>query len=242
MQSKKHSVLKGRLYNQRRRSRVNEIAEIKRRLKTVLKNHPQVVSVYIYGGLISKRVHAKSDLDLFIILSDHHNPTHLINQVYSEIKKLGFSRRLDCDFCFESEARNLLHGGKAQSQYLTVSKTGLHIHGKPYLKNLGFSLKEFHLTVASIAQRIRHEVVNNFGEVTPEYARKKVLYEYGSLAYVDKPRHKFHPFDNLAYTFRKYPQLRKYRNILMEKGATLKDIWEASEALRLVIEKKMKKL
>lgn len=220
-------------------SHLTGLHTVETKLKNTFAKHPRVVSVYVYGSAGTKRIHAKSDLDLFIILKDGPNPTKAVQGLVSDVKKLGLGMPLDLDICFESEAKHFLHRGSAQYQYFTVGRIGRLVYGKPSLKTVGFGMKQFYLSVATLSQKIRHEVVNKFGEYAPEHFRKDVIFKCGSLAYEDPVRRRFHPAENLDYVFKKYPLLGRLRGIVTSKQSTLEELWIVAETLRVLVEKKI---
>ena len=224
-----------------KRGKLTELPAIKIKLQQVFPKHPQLVAVYLYGSLGTKREHRGSDVDLFIIMKDHQNPVKLINSLVSEVKGLGIGRSIDFDVFFESEAKHFLHIGSAQYQYLTVGNVGQLIYGKPVLKRISFSMKQFYLSVAIMSQKIRHEVLNNLGEYTAANFRKSIQFKCGALAFEDPARRKFHPVENLEYVFRKYPTLGRLKNIITSKNSTLEELWRVSETLRTIVERKVKK-
>ena len=218
-----------------------ELSEITNRLQKVFKKHSAIVSVYIYGSLGTARAHQKSDIDMFIIVKDHRDPVKIVNALVSDVKALNLGRGLDFDICFESEAKHFLHRGSAQSQYLTIGRTGKLIHGKPVLEKIPFDFREFYLSIASLSQKIRHEVVNQFGEYGPHHFRKDLLFRIGSLAYEKSERRKQHPIDNVKFVLRQYPSLRKHRDVIFSDHPSLEQQWEVAETLRKIVERKMKR-
>ena len=180
-------------------------------------------------------------MDLFIIMKNHRNPVKLINSLVSDVKGLGIGRSIDFDVFFESEAKYFLHRGSAQYQYLTAGNVGQLIYGKPVLKRVGFSMKQFYLSVATMSQKIRHEVLNNLGEYTAANFRKSLRFKYGALGFENPRRRKFHPIENLEYVFRKYPTLGRLKKVITSNNSTLEELWHASETLRTIVERKIKK-
>lgn len=193
-----------------------------------------VSSIYVYGSILQKSFSEKSDVDLFIILKKTVSPFETINKVIAKIKKIEISRIIDWDFVFEPEVKLCYFKRSAIGQYYQIAKHGICVYGKPILAKTKFSLKKFYEATVWVAQKARHEYLNNKDtKFWAKKLRRDVLYSILRLNFLSSPREP--SYKDIPEIVSKYPHLAGCEK-LINPQIDLKTIWIYSEKLRVTVE------
>lgn len=131
------------------------------RLQESLARDARVVDAYLYGSVVRSDFDPdESDVDLLVVVDDRTGVLGF-NEIASNVR--GLVPDADVTMLRARELQSAIHPSGSRHFFVSVARTGLHVHGRGLLAAVAarpLAIDETHRNLAQLCQRLRLVVIN----------------------------------------------------------------------------------